>query len=248
MEVEDSKNENESKMPKGVLRPILVVMCTLILLIIFISSSYFRLEAIEVEGNQGLTKEEVIAMSGIEEDANILSVGLERTRDCLMRDLRIADVEASRIWPNKIRLIVTERKPILYATGSLGFLEIDRQGTVLAVHKSMNRMDVPLLTGRQLSDLYVGDIATDADLKLVSDYLAALPEDILKQISEINIQDRNRVYAYTTDSIYIEFGPLDRLVDKAELTSEVLDEITANSLAAASIHLDYTVPFMKVRR
>lgn len=244
----DAENKTENKMPKGVLRPILIVMCALILLIIFISSSYFRLESIEVEGNGGLTKEEVIAIAGINEDANVLSVGIDRTRDRLLRDLRIESVEITRILPNKIRLVITERNPIFYATGSLGFLEIDRHGKVLAVHKSMNRMDVPLLTGRQLSDLYVGDVTDDAQLKQVADYLAALPEDILKQISEINIQDVNRVYAYTTDSIYVDLGPIERLADKADLTAEMLYEITDNSWAVSSIHLDYTVPFMKLRR
>ncbi|MBQ8682732.1 MAG: FtsQ-type POTRA domain-containing protein [Selenomonadales bacterium] len=241
-------DQTESKMPKGVLRSILTAMSILVLVIIFISSSYFRLEAIEVEGNKGLAKEEIIEISGIAEDANILSVGLDRTRDRLLQDLRIENVEASRILPNRIRLVVTERNPIFYAAGSYGFLEIDRKGTVLAVHKSMNRMDVPVLTGRQLSDLYVGDVVSDADLKQVSDYLANLPEDILKQISEINIKDPNRVYAYTTDSIYIDLGPIERLPEKANLTNEMLREITERSLAVQSIHLDYTVPFMKLRR
>lgn len=244
----EEESTTENKMPKGVLRPILIVMCALILLIIFISSSYFRLESIEIEGNKGLTQEEIIAMSGIEEDANVLAVSLDRTRDRLLCDLRIENVEVTRILPNKIRLIVTERNPIFYATGSLGFLEIDRKGMVLAVHKSMNRMDVPVLTGRQLSDLYVGDVCDDAELKQVSDYLADLPEDVLKQISEINIQDPNQVYAYTTDSIYIDLGPIERLAAKASLTSEMLHEITDRSLAVESIHLDYTVPFMKLRR
>lgn len=244
----EEESTTENKMPKGVLRSILIVMCALILLIIFISSSYFRLESIEIEGNKGLTQEEIIAISGIEEDANVLAVSLDRTRDRLLCDLRIENVEATRILPNKIRLIVTERNPIFYATGSLGFLEIDRQGTVLAVHKSMNRMDVPVLTGRQLSDLYVGDVCDDADLKQVSDYLANLPEDVLKQISEINIQDPHQVYAYTTDSIYVDLGPIERLAAKASLTSEMLHEITDRSLAVESIHLDYTVPFMKLRR
>lgn len=244
----EEESTTENKMPKGVLRSILIVMCALILLIIFISSSYFRLESIEIEGNKGLTQEEIIAISGIEEDANVLAISLDRTRDRLLCDLRIENVEATRILPNKIRLIVTERNPIFYATGSLGFLEIDRQGTVLAVHKSMNRMDVPVLTGRQLSDLYVGDVCDDADLKQVSDYLANLPEDVLKQISEINIQDPHQVYAYTTDSIYVDLGPIERLAAKASLTSEMLHEITDRSLAVESIHLDYTVPFMKLRR
>lgn len=244
----EEESTTENKMPKGVLRPILIVMCALILLIIFISSSYFRLESIEIEGNKGLTQEEIIAMSGIEEDANVLAVSLDRTRDRLLCDLRIENVEVTRILPNKIRLIVRERNPIFYATGSLGFLEIDRKGMVLAVHKSMNRMDVPVLTGRQLSDLYVGDVCDDAELKQVSDYLADLPEDVLKQISEINIQDPNQVYAYTTDSIYVDLGPIERLAAKASLTSEMLHEITDRSLAVESIHLDYTVPFMKLRR
>lgn len=244
----EEESTTENKMPKGVLRPILIVMCALILLIIFISSSYFRLESIEIEGNKGLTQEEIITMSGIEEDANVLAVSLDRTRDRLLCDLRIENVEVTRILPNKIRLIVRERNPIFYATGSLGFLEIDRKGMVLAVHKSMNRMDVPVLTGRQLSDLYVGDVCDDAELKQVSDYLADLPEDVLKQISEINIQDPNQVYAYTTDSIYVDLGPIERLAAKASLTSEMLHEITDRSLAVESIHLDYTVPFMKLRR
>ncbi|MBO5244506.1 MAG: FtsQ-type POTRA domain-containing protein [Selenomonadales bacterium] len=246
--MEHDTEKSESSMPRGVLRSILVAMSGLVLLIIFISSSYFRLEAIEVEGNKNMTKDEVIAVSGIAQGTNVLSVGLDRTRDRLMKDLRIEDAEATRILPNRIRLVITERTPIFYAAGSYGFLEVDRQGTVIAVHRSMNRMDVPVVTGRRLNDMYVGDVVGDTDMKQVSDYLMGLSEDILKQISEINIKDPKRVYAYTTDSIYLDLGPIDRLSDKAKLTNEMLYEITASSLAVQSIHLDYTVPFMKLRR
>ena len=235
-------------MPKGVLRSILAAMMGFILLIIFVSSSYFRLAEIEVEGNTGLSDKEVIEMTGIAEDANILSVGLDRMCDKLMLDLRIEHAEATRVFPDRIRLVVKERTPLFYAAGGYGFLEIDKKGTVLAVHRSMNRMDVPVLTGCKLSDLYVGDVVSDDDLKQVTDYLTGLSDDIIKQISEINIKDRDRVYAYTSDSIYIDLGPIGRLAEKAPLTNEFLGAITEDGLAVKSIHLDYAVPVMKLRR
>ena len=246
MEVHTDKTE--SKMPKGVLRLILAAMIGFILLIIFISSSYFRLDEIEVEGNEGLSDQEIIEMTGIAEDANILSVGLDRTCDRLMQDLRIEHAEATRILPNRIRLVVTERTPLFYVAGGYGFLEIDKRGMVLAVHRSMNRMDVPVVTGCRLSELYVGDVISDDNLKQVADYLTGLSDDIIKQISEINVQDPARVYAYTSDSIYIDLGPISRLADKAALTNEFLGAITEDGLAVKSIHLDYSVPVMKLRR
>lgn len=241
-------DKTESKMPKGVLRSILGAMICFILLIIFISSSYFRLAEIEVEGNKNLSDKEIIEMTGIAEDANILSIGLDRTCDRLMKDLRIEHAEATRVFPDRIRLVVTERTPLFYAAGGYGFLEIDKKGTVLAVHRSMERMDVPVVTGCQLSDLYVGDVVSDNDLKQVTDYLAGLSDDIIRQISEINIKDSAKVYAYTSDSIYIDLGPISRLAEKAPLTNEFLGAITEDGLAVRSIHLDYSVPVMKLRR
>ena len=246
--MEHHTNKTESKMPKGVLRSILAAMIGFILLIIFISSSYFRLAEIEVEGNVGLSDKEVIEMTGIAEDANILSIGLDRMCDRLMQDMRIEHAEATRVFPDRIRLVVKERTPLFYAAGGYGFLEIDKKGTVLAVHRSMNRMDVPVLTGCQLSDLYVGDVVSDDNLKQVTDYLTGLSDDIIRQISEINIKDPARVYAYTSDSIYIDLGPISRLAEKASLTNEFLGAITDDGLAVKSIHLDYSVPVMKLRR
>ncbi|MGL5513436.1 MAG: cell division protein FtsQ/DivIB, partial [Sporomusa sp.] len=128
-----------------------------------------------------------------------------------------------------------------------GFVEIDRQGMVLVALRNLKEVKVPVITGVRLGNVYVGDQVNNPILAGALTYLAALDEASLNELSEVNIESPDEIVAYTVDSMYIRVGDNRRLTEKAKLTAEILQEISAKKLNVEYVDLNYKSPIIKIR-
>ncbi|WP_371371335.1 cell division protein FtsQ/DivIB [Sporomusa aerivorans] len=222
------------------------VLAVLIAFFLFINSSYFAVGAVFVEGNKYVTVEEVLRIAGVPERVNIFRLKTPEIKDRLMNDLRIAEVQVERSFPASITISIKERQPLAFVTSQYGFVEIDRQGIVMAAFKNLKQVKVPVITGVRLGNVYVGDQVNNPGLSNVLAYLAALDEEALNQLSEVNIKSSNELIAYTINSVQIRVGDSQRLTEKAKLTGEILQEISNKRMNVEYIDLNYTSPIIKL--
>ncbi|SMD05881.1 cell division protein FtsQ/DivIB [Sporomusa malonica] len=225
----------------------LAALALLIAFFLFIKSPYFTVGTVLVEGNKYITVEEVLRVADIPEKVNIFRLKTDNIRDRLMNDLRVAEVKVERNFPATIAIQIKERQPLAFVASQYGFVEIDRQGVVLAALKNLKQVKVPVITGVRLGNVYVGDQVNNPGLASVLTYLAALDETALNQLSEVNIKSPDELVAYTTESVYIRVGDSQRLTEKARLTGEILQEILAKKMAVEYVDLNYTSPIIKIR-
>ncbi len=225
----------------------LAALAVLIAFFLFINSSYFTVGTVFVEGNKYVTVEEVLKIAGVPERVNIFRLRAPEIKDRLLNDLRVAEVEVARSFPASITIRIKERQPLAFVTSQYGFVEIDRQGIVMAAFKNLKQVKVPVITGVRLGNVYVGDQVNNPGLSNVLAYLAALDEEALNQLSEVNIKSSDELMAYTVNSVQIRVGDSQRLTEKAKLTGEILQEIAAKNMAVQYIDLNYTSPIIKLR-
>jgi cell division protein FtsQ len=225
----------------------LAALAVLIAFFLFINSSYFTVGTVFVEGNKYVTVEEVLKIAGVPDRVNIFRLRAPEIKDRLMNDLRVAEVEVERSFPASITIRIKERQPLAFVTSQYGFVEIDRQGIVMAAFKNLKQVKVPVITGVRLGNVYVGDQVNNPGLSNVLAYLAALDEEALNQLSEVNIKSPDELMAYTVNSVQIRVGDNQRLAEKAKLTGEILQEIAAKTMAVQYIDLNYTSPIIKLR-
>ncbi|MBP2662359.1 MAG: ftsQ [Firmicutes bacterium] len=224
----------------------LAALIVLIAIFLFIKSPYFTVGTVVVEGNKYVTVEEVLRIAEVPEQINIFRLKPAEISERLTNDLRVDTVQVERSFPATITIHIKERQPLAFVASQYGFVEIDRQGIVMVALKNLKQVKVPVITGVRLGNVYVGDQINNSGLSNVLTYLSGLDEESLNQLSEVNIKSPNELLVYTTNSVCIRIGDNQRLMEKAKLTGEILQEIATKKLTVEYVDLNYTSPIIKI--
>ncbi|MEG6585946.1 cell division protein FtsQ/DivIB [Dendrosporobacter sp. 1207_IL3150] len=241
------KPPDKQKDLKKVFPSLILILIILIAGFLFMNSSSFNMKSVIVQGNKYMSEEEVIRIAGLPDNINILRLNTSEIKTRLSHDLRIAEAEVSRQFPGTVVLKIAERKPIAYVASSYGFMEIDKQGIILAVYKNLKKVSVPMITGVRLESGYVGDQVQNQAIQYILNYLSNLDEQTINNLSEINFSSSGSMFAYTNNSVQIRIGTNENLADKANLTKDILKEITEKKLIVDYIDLSYSSPFIKFK-
>lgn len=232
---------------KNRLLSVLMVFVVLITCYLFINSSFFAVGTVIVQGNKFMSNEDVFAIAGISDRINIFRLNTTDTKNRLMKDLRVAQVDVSRHFPATVVISLKERQPYAYATTAYGFVEVDEQGTVFAALKTLKQLSVPIITGIKLGNVFVGDQVDNSAVRATLSYLSVLSENSLNQLSEVNVSDPAQIRALTVNSVEIRLGDQDHLSDKAPMTNQIIDEIGSKKSLVEFIDLRYATPYIKFK-
>lgn len=236
------------KLPARNLAVLLLALAVIVTAFLFINSAYFAVGAVVVEGNKYISTEDVFGIAGIPAEINIFRLNTATIKNRLLHDLRIDEAEVTRRFPTTILIALSERQPVAWVACSYGFVQMDKQGVVMAAVKSIKKVDVPIITGVRLGNIYIGDKIDTPTVQNVLAYLAYLDEATLGQLSEVNIRPAGDLVAYTVQTVTIRIGPPDRLPEKAKLTGDILREVGNKKSAIEYIDLNYASPYIKFKQ
>ena len=222
----------------------LVVSAAIIGIVVY--SPLFTLRDIRVEGNVYLTKEDIMRISGVYKGEPLFQLQTDVVTKRLMQDLRIEEVVVRRSLPDKLDMIIKERKPVATVACEYGYLDMDRNGKIIDGYQSLKSMEIPMITGISVHDMYIGDDIKDENVKKIVSFLQHLDQESLSQISEIAIVGPDYLVAYTTKSVQIRLGSMDHLEEKADLTMTFLEDLKTNRYAVEYVDFSYAAPFIKL--
>lgn len=110
-------------------------------------SAFFQLTAISVDGCARTTKEEVLALSGVDVHSNLLALSLDKVRRQVEAHEWIESARVRRDWPNRLRITIQERRPVALLNLPGGLYYTDRQGVPFAPAAAPEDLDFPVITG-----------------------------------------------------------------------------------------------------
>jgi cell division septal protein FtsQ len=144
---------------------------------------------IRVEGVRYLDTERVKRVAGLAEGDDLFSVPLERARQALLLDSRVAAAEVRRRLPRGLRVRIQEREPVLLVHHGVPW-ELDSAGVLLAPLERGVVADVPLLVGPRFERVPAGMHLGGTEVERGLAWIRALSERELQldgQISEVNV-------------------------------------------------------------
>lgn len=224
---------------------VIAVITILLLLWLFLRLAAVPFGSLIVEGNEKMSLEDVYRAGGIPAYVNVIQLSPQEIQDRLQKDLRIGDAAAVREFPAAIRITVTERKPAAIVMTLYGFAYIDKTGTVIDLEPQIEGVSVPLMTGKKVDTLLLGDTITDAALLSGLTYLQSLAPDVLNEIAEVNVGNPDNIIAYTSDSIAIYLGKGDEPAERAAITGELLQEVKGSHLLVQYIDTNINAPSVR---
>lgn len=160
------KESFEKEKPHHLMTKVLITFVLMIVGIVFVFvSGAFNIVEILVENNETISSEQIISFSGIEKGTNLFAISKREIKSKLKENSYVNDVEIKRVLPNKIKLVVEERKPEYVLPLANSFVSIDRQGFVLEISNS--KPEVPIILGftTDLSNIKPNDRLEKTDLQ-----------------------------------------------------------------------------------
>lgn len=222
----------------NLLQSIFFILVFLTAAYILARSSFFEVREIRVQGNNSLTGETIISVSGINPGENIFKLDLKASSEKLKVIPVIKSVDMSRKLPSTVEIRVEERKPRALLPVQGGFIQVDDDGVYLQKGDIASNQ-LPVVTGVSFSVPAPGGQIKSEVLNTALGVVKEIPPGLLPQLSEINVEG-SQVVAYTLDGIQCRLGIASDMKQKGEVFMKVLNELKVKGKRIEYIDLSYT--------
>jgi len=224
-----------------------IVVLVIVVIWLFLRLAPVSFGQVRIDGNYTLTQDEIFRVGGISQPVNVVQLTPDSIRDRLEHDLRVSQISVSREFPATIHISLSERQPAAVITTMYGFAIIDETGVVMELAPKIKGASVPILTGKKMETLLLGDEVSDDSVRAALHFLHCLSDEDMRGIEEVNVGNPYDITAYTKDSIPIKLGSGDNMEQRAVIATELIQEVHSNRLDVQYIDTDLHSPFAKTK-
>jgi len=249
-------------------RKVMMFLCKVILFVSVIGGIYYggreclnrflwknpdyNLATIEINDDGTLSREQILAATGIVEGTNIFSINISKARESLSELPQVDHADLERILPGKITITVTERKPIAWliskaaddpTTAPDAFL-IDARGTLIKTKKQLPEyFHLPVIYGFSTDNLEAGQVLNAIEMKSALSLIDLNTDNTRFQIRTINLSKGYCMVVTNQNHMHITFG-LDRVDLQLERLGLLLDHVDGSNriIQTANLMVERNVP------
>lgn len=204
------------------------------------TSPRFAITHVEIAGLSQLSDAEVRAAAGIEAGQNLFRLDPEAVALRLQRLPRVRRVDVIRSLPNRVTLLVEERRPFALAVSGGRLYWLDEEGTVLGPELRAVTPELPVLTGFGRSGSGDGTPSAERSRAAVAllRTLLRTAGSLAETVSEIDAGRPDGPVLYTVDGIEVRLGP-EAWEERLGRLEGVLAQLQAEGEAVESIDLRF---------
>jgi len=158
-----------------------------------VHSSLLALKDIHFEGCRNATSQELMKAADVRPGKNIFDVDLEKLAQQLKANPWVKDVMIKRVFPNRLKIRVTERVAVAMAYHKRLFL-VDKEGVLFKEVEPGDNIDLPIITGLSLSSPNTQLIREAFVLLDTAEQTGVLPKDM---VSEVHLDRNDGFIIYT---------------------------------------------------
>jgi len=204
---------------------------------IFTVSVFFTVDTVEVHGNTRYTQDEIISASGIKQGDNLLLMDKFSVTDRMLEKLIwLENIEIRRIFPDRIRITVSECSPRFAVEYDDGFWICDSSGRLLEYTPDPAAAPTVIygaeLVKPELGKVYVASDGPSAPLSEILDGLEAC--GLLERVNKISVV---KIYdtVFELDGFRVSMGRSGDFGDKLRLVTMVIADLEAKGRFDAHI-------------
>lgn len=165
----------------------------MIITIILCSSPIFYIKNIVVEGNEHLSDDKIISLSGLQLYTNIFKFNKKEVKENIKENAYIEKIEVKNKYPSTVEITVEERVAKYMLQFADSYVYINNQGYMLEI--SNEKLEIPILIGftTDLSNIKAGNRINVEDLKkmdiVIKIFEAAKSNGLGELITKIDISN-----------------------------------------------------------
>jgi cell division protein FtsQ len=211
---------------------------------IFGYTNFVSVKTINISGCIRLKSNYLIKRSGITKDDNMIFINLRKSKEQLLKEPYIKDVELKQKLLNTIDIKIEERTPIAAVPYMGSYIIIDEEGVALNVEDDFTELDKPIITGIVLEDMSLGHkikIKKDENFfyKLISLLNVLKNTKLLESISEIKLDANDEFILYTIYNMKIYIGNCTSIDYKIRFIQKILVDLYSKGIKSGEIDFSY---------
>lgn len=196
----------------------------------------FQIQQITVVGNDAVSTEKVISISGLEQGDNLFWCGIGEAEKQLRHNPFVKQVNIRRDLPHTLVIQIVERQSVGYIVTSDGYVQVDAEGRLLAIQQSLSNYRLPVISGVGLNELpELGGIIQNEKLKQALDILQSCDSSLLDNIAELNVGKEYYILLYTNQQLEVRLGGLDNMEQRLKDLDKILKEVVGTKIASERI-------------
>jgi cell division septal protein FtsQ len=205
------------------------------------SSSFFNIENVIIKGNDCLSEDKIFYKSGIQLGENIFRLDLIKSKDSLMHEPWIKEVEVKRVIPNKIVISIKERKPAAIVHTREGYFSSTKEGIILSkIDRPEERFDLPLILGLELGEIKIGKIIDRPEFRTALESINSAEVILPKKFCRVEILSPDDFMIYNKDdTLKIRVNGPEGVINKENLLREALEKIEREKLLVEYIDIRF---------
>lgn len=208
---------------------------------VLLTQEVLRVRAVVVLGCEQRSPQEVTALSGIPFGESIFKVDMDAVRENVQASPYYKVEKVSRLYPDKIEVVVHERRPRAVISYLGGMIVMDEAGYILEVRSELGGVRAPVVTGLLASSFVVGQQVSSSDPMQIRAMQAILEEMIEQEcsqlFSEIAIDNVEDIYLMTVEGVKVQLGSIDNLSEKLRWVRATLPKLTEMSLVGGTLYV-----------
>lgn len=196
----------------------------------------FQVSEIAVEGTTALSDEKAISLSGIQKGDNFFYLDVWNAQKDLKANPFVEKVKIRRSLPNKVTIVITERKSVGYIVTTDGYIQVGEDGRLLAIQQTLSNYNLPVISGVDLSELpAIGGFIENEKLKQALEILQNCDQSLLDNIAELNVGQEYYILAYTNQKLEVRLGGLDHIEQRLQDLNGILTNVVGTQIASDQI-------------
>lgn len=174
------------------LTAVLALVCVVVWSLVGLRSSLVDVDRVQVDGAERTPDRAIRAASGIFTGDTMVGADLDGGTVAVAALPWVDEVRITRLWPGTVRIVVTERVPVVAVAVGDGWARIDARGRVL--DQASTRPALIALQGRR--KVAPGDVLASWDRDL-ADLIDRLPDALAAQVEGVGRDERGVVLDLT---------------------------------------------------
>lgn len=204
--------------------------------------TFFSLERIELSRLKRISRDEILALTGVKLGDPLLNVDLRHVAEQLQKNPWIETLKVRRRFPSTLSIEITEREPV--AIVNMGYLYyMDAKGDVFKPLTDGDRLDYPMITGITGEDLAKDPEGSRSMIRTALGIMDLLRKGTIFKLEDISEIHLDKGYGYT---LFTTAGGIPVKLGNGEFEAKlgrferIYDELIAQKGSLEYIDLNYS--------
>ncbi len=220
-----------------------IIAVTALLLVgydLTIRSSYFSIRETVVRGCKELTEKEILVLAGVRPAANILTLNPEAIARRIRANPWIQEVFVGREFPDRLVILVRERRAVALLQADKGLYLLDSQGSPFKKLDPEDELSLPILTGC-VKGGRTNESLVKKSLDLLSYLAVATDMPAIGGVSEVHGNETFGLSLFTDVGLCLKLG-FDGYESKLKRLTSVMADLDRKNVKAGFMLIDLSDP------